>query len=277
MIRLNDAHDNAIDDKAVLEKIAPMNLNDTIIVIPSKREPPIQTLYSFPTDREIMLISDPSMLHKHREWVKGEGFNNVMVCRGSVGMIPQSAECYVQAWQAGFKYYFRMDDDLHEKMFVHKDGHICLLEEAMQTARHCASVTGLSLCGFQNTSVRYYMGEGYKRSYGLIHGGAHLARACSDRWKYLDPSLPAYEDVYRSAAHREQDGAVGRVAFIGLDKRSTLRESSMSKTPEVIAKAKEIILSRFPDSVTCDGERVLDDGRQVIPNWRLVRGSTWKP
>jgi len=253
-----------------------MNLNDTIIVVPSKREPPIRTLLSFPTEHKVILISDPKMIHRHREWVTQERMENVMVMPGEVGMIPQSSLCYSISHQAGFKYYFRMDDDLHEKMFIHKSGRICLLEEVMYEARQCAEVTGLSLCGFQNTSIRIWMGDGYKRSYGLIHGGAHLAQSCEDRWKYLDPELPAYEDVFRSAAHREQDGAVGRVAFIGLDKRSTLRASSMSKTPEVIAKAKEIILSRFPDSVTCDGERVLDDGMQVIPNWRLVRGSTWR-
>ncbi len=252
-------------------------LDDTVIVIPSKREPPIQTLVSFPTQHRVLLISDPRMVSKHREWVTQERMENVWVVPGEIGMIPQSSLCYRRSYEAGFRFYFRMDDDLHSKTFVHKDGHICLLEEAMYEARKCADVTGMTLCGFQNTAVRYYMGEGYKKSYGLIHGGAHLALTCENRWRYLDPKLPAYEDVYRSAAHREQDGAVGRVAFIGLDKRASLRESSMNKSPEVIQKAKDIILSRFPDSVTCDGERVLDDGRQVIPNWRLVRGSTWRP
>jgi hypothetical protein len=251
-------------------------LDDTVIVIPSKRPAPIKTLISFPTDHRVIVISDPSRFNEHREWVENIGRKNVSVQLGDVGMIPQSSLCYSICHDAGFPFYFRMDDDLHPMTFVHKDGGNCTLVDAMLSVRACAQAfPDLSLFGFVNSSVRIWMKEGYGRSYGLIHGGCHLAKTHQNRWEYLDPELPAYEDVYRSAAHRERHGAVGRVNFIGLDKRASLRESSMSKTPEVIAKAKEIILKRFSDTVTCNGERVLDDGRQIIPNWRLVPGPWW--
>ena len=110
----------------------------------------------------------------------------------------------------------------------------------------------------------------YKRTYGLIHGGASMGLAVPDPEQFLDPALPAYDDVYRSAAHRKRDGGVGRVTWIGLDKRESLRETSVPKSPELIAECKRIILGAFPNMVTCYGERVLDNGQQIIPNWRMI-------
>jgi hypothetical protein len=258
-------------------------MDDTVVIIASKRKPPIKTLQEMPSllTRTVILLSDPRMVKDHKYWIedmrrKTNDYENVQIVEGKIGMIPQSAECYRVANKMGFRYFFRLDDDLHRKFFVHmeKDRFPGPLE-AMAEARECAEQLGLSLCGFVNTSRRNWMKEGYGRSYGLIHGGSHLCKSAEDPSIFIDENLPAYEDVYRSAAHREVDGAVGRVNFIGLDKRESLRDSSMSKTPEVIAKAKDIILTRFMWTVTCDGERVLDDGNQIIPNWRLVPGPDW--
>lgn len=247
-------------------------LDDTVICIPSKRPPPVKSLLAFPTVHPVLLIADPRVYTDHQAWARS--FPNIQVVRGKVGMAPQSAECYRHAYFHGYRYYFRMDDDLHARTFVHADkAQHPTLAEAMIQARACAFEMSVTLAGFINSSVRiWFKTGGYARSYGLIHGGAHLCIAAEDPGSFIDESLPAYEDVYRSAAHRERDGAVGRVRFIGLDKRASLRDSSMSKTPEAIAKAREIILARFPNTVKCVGTRTLDGGRQVIPNWRLVRG-----
>lgn len=211
------------------------------------------------------------MIEQHKEWVAKEGRHNITVVEGKIGMIHQSMECYRAAHRFGAKYYFRLDDDLYPKFFVEDDGYT-ELENAMIAARICAGVLNVSLAGFVNTSRVDWLGTDFRRSYGLITGGACLALASLTPENFLDEQLPAYEDVYRSAAHRERDGAVGRVSFIGVNKIKALRGSSMNKSPEVIAIAKDIILQRFPRTVTCKGERVLDGGRQTIPNWRLVRG-----
>lgn len=253
--------------------------SDTMIVIPSRREPPLATLMAFPELRlvPVTVISDPRKVAIHTAWLAAEGFTNVTCVEGRVGMIPQSAQCYRVAHRADCRYFFRMDDDLHPKFFVSRTKKVFYNPlDAVHFARKCANQLGTTLNGFVNSSVRIWLGEGYKRSYGLIHGGAHLCISAEDPSPWINEDLPAYEDVYRSAAHRRHDGAVGRVAFIGLDKRETLRDSSMSKTPDVVERAKQIILGEFGDIVTCKGQRILDDGRQVIPNWRLVAGPNWK-
>jgi hypothetical protein len=247
-------------------------IDDVLIVIPSRRPPPIKTIQSFPSVlmKHVVIISDPTMFTKHMNWLESMGYpSHVSGWPGKVGMIPQSAECYRVAFKLKYKYYFRMDDDLHPKTFVTHTGIVDVLP-AILAARRCAAQLGTSLNGFVNTARRDWLGEGYKKSYGLIHGGAHLCIAAEDPSEFIDEKLPAYEDVYRSAAHRLKDGAVGRVSFIGLDKRESLRDSSMNKSPSVIKKSKEIILKKFPGMVTCNGTRVLDDGRQEIPNWRMV-------
>lgn len=250
-------------------------LDDTCLVIPSKREPPIKSLEAFrvPKGMEVIVIADPAVFGQHQRYIDAIGGKKqgMKVVKGAIGMIPQSAQCYIQAAKAGYEYYFRIDDDLHPRTFVTKNG-IVSLEKAIIAARECAKKLGTSLNGFCNTSRKDWLGEGFSRSYGLIHGGAHLCIAVKDPKKYIDLKLPAYEDVYRSAAHRYEDGAVGRVMFIGLDKRESLRDSSMSKTPAVQERAKKIILSKFPGMVTCTGYRTVDGGRQTIPNWRLQRG-----
>lgn len=247
-----------------------VDTSDTVVVIPSKREPPIRTLISYPTARRVILISDPRMIHRHQEWLTTAGLDNVEVVEGKIGMIPQSAMCYRVAARAGFDYYFRMDDDLTPKFFVSDVG-FPTLNEVIAYSRTCAELLKVSLAGFANTSRLDWLGYGYETTYGLIHGGAHLARSTEDPSEFIDETLEAYEDVYRSAAHRIKDGAVGRVSFIGLDKTKSLRGSSMNKSAEIIERAKKIILSKFPQAVTCNGQRILDGGRQIIPNWRLKK------
>jgi hypothetical protein len=252
-----------------------MNLTDTVFVIPSRRKPPLRTLEFHRTELPTIIIADPRVYEDQKAWAAQ--FPNVSVELGKTGMIPQSAECYRVAFRHGYKFYFRTDDDLTENFFVGREkGQFFSVLEAAIAARECAEVLNVTLAGFCNTSIRIWLGSGFKRSYGLIHGGAHLCCAAEDPSWFIDERLRAYEDVYRSAAHRKHDGAVGRVNYIGLDKRKSLRDSSMSKTPDIQEEAKAIILGRFSDTVTCKGTRTMDDGMQTIPNWRLVAGPDWK-
>jgi len=249
-------------------------LKDTVIIIPTKRATPLRTLQLLLQQNislPIIIQSDPRTLEANKTIANSQ----IRVVEGKVGMIPQSLECYRQAFKAGFRFYFRLDDDWHANMFVNKQGPIPWIE-AITEARKCAEALGTSLNGFQNTARKDWLGTGFKRTFGLITGGAQLCAACEDPSFFLDENLPAYEDVYRSAAHREKDGCLGRVAAIGVDKREALRDSSMNKSKEVQEEAKRIILSRFPDTVTCNGYRTLDGGLQTIPNWRLVRGPKWR-
>lgn len=245
---------------------------DTIVVIPSKRPAPIKTLQSYKTRRRILVLSDPDVYEQHRQFFyDGDMGGNIQVVQGVKGSIPQALEVYRQAAKHGFKYFFRLDDDLQEKFFVDVFGGFPSLDEAIDEARKCIDVTKTSLAGFMNTSRLDWLNplKEYKRTFGLIHGGASIGLATLTPEHFLDPRLPAYDDVYRSAAHRLRDGAVGRVSWIGLDKRESLRDTTVPKSPELIAECKRIILGTFPDMVSCNGERVLDGGRQVIPNWRM--------
>lgn len=255
-----------------MEEVLNPILDDVVIVIPSKRPPPVKSLISYETSRRVIIIADPRVLDAHRAWAQEQRQlgKNYDVVEGKIGMIPQSAECYRVGHAAGAKYFFRLDDDITPKFFVQDDRSFPTLEEVMVEARQCAEELGTGLTGFMNTSRVDWFGPSYKRTIGLVHGGAHLCITAADPSFFIDEKLPAYEDVYRSAAHRLHDGAVGRVEFIGLDKTKSLRDSSMSKTPEVQQESINIILGRFHGMVTCKGFRTLDQGRQIIPNWRMV-------
>lgn len=247
--------------------------DDTVIIIPSKRPAPLKTIASLPTRHCITVLSDPSVYEQHREYYN---YLNVAVRRGVSGSIPQALEVYRDAHRMGYRYFFRLDDDLQPKFFVSVDETFPTLDDAVRIARECIEVTRTSLAGFANTSRRDWLGEVgvFKRTYGLIHGGAQIGLATDKPEQFLDPELRRYDDVYRSAAHRERDGAVGRVTWIGLDKRESLRDSATDDSPEIQENARRIILGRFPHMVSCNGTRTLDNGRQTIPNWRMKGRAT---
>ena len=254
-------------------------VGDTVVIIPSHRPAPVRTLEIFgehlgSSGIPVVLLSDPARVGEHAEWLRGEGrFPNVTQVEGRQGLSPQTAVCYRWAWEHGYRYWFRMDDDLTERFFVTKSPTVfASARSAIYSARACAELFGVSLAGFVNSSRRDWIGTGYGRGWGLIHGGACIARSAEDPSEFIDESLPAYDDVYRSAAHRAKDGCVGRVRFIGLDKRESLRDSSVGKSEAIIQQSKDIILGAFPQLVSCNGTRTLDGGKQVIPNWKLRPG-----
>lgn len=248
---------------------------DTLVVIPTRRTPPIKTIENYSSDRfPFLLVADPSTFAALNDAYVDHPY--ISVSLGKQGLIPQVLELYKQTALRGYKYFFRLDDDLQKNYFVDYVGRRPSLDEVILLARQCLDVTNTTLAGFANTSRTDWLGMPgeFKRSSGLIHGGAQICIASETPEQFLDPRLPRYEDVYRSASHRKLNGAVGRVSWIGLDKRESLRDSVASKTPEEIELAKEIILGAFPGMVTCKGTRTLDGGRQVIPNWRLVGRAT---
>lgn len=248
-------------------------LADTLIVIPSKRKPPLRTIDSYHSDRPLLILADPDVVSEHSLYYADRP--NVEVIEGVHGLIPQVLRIYSETYQRGYGYFFRLDDDLYPGFFVDIDRRTPDLEEVMVAARMCIDECRVSLAGFANTSRIDWLDIGMRRSSGLVHGGAQICMSSLTPEEFLDPRLPRYEDVYRSASHRKRDGAVGKVLWIGLNKAKSLRNSVASKTPEEIELAKEIILGKFPDMVSCIGTRTLDGGRQVIPNWKMIGRPTY--
>jgi hypothetical protein len=248
---------------------------DTCICIPTKRPPPVQTLLSYcpPLDYTVIIIADPDVEDAHRCYFEGVP-NACKVVRGVKGMGAQSAECYVQAAIAGFPFFFRMDDDLAPKTFVRVDDYP-ELDVVMHLARECLDATKTTHAGFCNTSRRDWLGEGYGRTYGLIHGGGNIATSAMDPTEFMDRTLVRGEDVYRTCAHRQRDGAVGRVKSIGFDKSKSTRTagntSIVNVTQEQLDASRDLILAKFPGMVTCKGTRWINNGQNEIPNWRMKR------
>jgi hypothetical protein len=251
-------------------------MNDIVIAIPTKRPPPVRTLevYPVPDGYKALVICGPDVYEFHRQYdYKPE----ILVVLGQHGMGAQSALCYSESFKAGYKQFFRMDDDLEPKTFVAKSGGYYDLDEVIPLLQECLNATRTTHAGFMNGSNRYWMKDGFSRTYGLIHGGANIAVSAEDSSPYMDPTLVRGEDVYRTCAHRKRDGAVGRVQWIGFDKRQstiTAGQSSISATPEAILASREMILQRFEGMVTAEGTRFINGGRDEIINWRMKR-SKW--
>jgi hypothetical protein len=271
-------------------------IDDVVICVRTKRPPPVQTFLNYPVPRGMKVIlvvhPDNTLLAAHHAAAKDEHVTGLMgiapgnlrVVLGERGLGAQAAVCYEEAAKAGFPYFFRLDDDLQPMTFIRKDGNFPGLTEVITEARKCIDETNTSLVGFSNTSNCYWMGEGYKRTYGLVHGGANLSVSSLDPVpRFMDRRLVRAEDVYRTCAHRVDDlerggdGMVGRVAFIGFDKRGstvTAGQTSVSATPEEVQWSHEIVLKNFPNMVSCTGTRWINGGKDEIANWRMKRSKT---
>lgn len=248
-----------------------MEINDVVICIPSRRKPPLKSLVNYETKPfPVLIVADPEFVQIHTDFYATQ--DNIKVVEGGRGNGPQCAACYRAAAIAGYPLFFKMDDDLLPGTFLTEDGPI-LLHDAIKFARECLDVTKTSHAGYCNTSRRDWLGEGYGRTYGLIHGGGNIGVSAIDPSPFIDERLVRGEDVYRTCAHRERDGAVGRVKFVGFNKRgsadTSVDSSSRLIKQEDFDRTKEIILNRFPTMVTCNGWRTV--GGMEIPNWRLKR------
>jgi hypothetical protein len=254
---------------------------NTALVMRSKRDPEIVTTfdtYAVPTDMKLIVVADPEVYDKWKRYLslnlQYDGVD-IDIVKGRRGLAPQAAACYEVAWKAKYDWLFRIDDDLKPKTFVHKNGAFPSLTTVIKQAMKCAIETRTSLVGFTNTSRRDWLGDGYGRTYGLIHGGAQLHISSATPEDFIDDLLPRFEDVYRSCSHRDHAGAVGRVKFIGLDKsKSSNAKTNQSVTVESKSsrrKAIAMILDRWPDFVTCANTKTIHGGKMVIPNFRFKR------
>lgn len=264
-----------------------MRSDDTVILIPTKRPPPIATLVNYyPSgDHEVVIVADPDVYQEHKRFYRGS--YNVNVVLGVRGMGPQIYVSYRIAAGFGYEWMFRVDDDLAPKTFVHRDGTYPSLINAMNRARECIEKTDTTLAGFMNGANRFWMSDGFKRDAGLVHGGAQIAKTTKHPEKYIDRSLPCFEDVYRSCAHRAEAGAVGRVCFIGFDKSKSVgtdkfsgkknTKSSINIKKRKQEEAKKLVLDKWNDYVTCVGTRQIHGGKTTILNWRMKRHPEFVP
>ncbi len=244
---------------------------DTCICIPTKRPPPIRTLLSYvpSLEHEIFVLADPEVYEAHQHFVTNLPVAPTVLV-GGVGVGEQIYAMYRQSYLHHFKCFFRLDDDLDSKTFVHKDGHYPDLNEVITAARSCLDECKVSHAGFMNGANRFWMKEGFHRTYGLIHGGANIAYSAENPSPFIDIRLKRSGDVYRSCAHREKDGAVGRVSFIGFNKKeSTLHQSMIPLDPVSVAEARDIILARFPTMVKYSDTRIVNG--YPIPDWKMKR------
>jgi hypothetical protein len=245
---------------------------DVVICIPTKRKPPLTTLMSYETNPyTVIILADPEVYIAHQQFYPGQDRRQVVL--GQVGQSAQTAEGYRQAALAGFPLWFKMDDDLPPKSFIHKDGHFPGLIEVIDAAYRCSEETGTTLVGFHNGANRSWMLEGNASTWGLIHGAANLSISTQTPEQFVNPDLPIGEDIWRTLTHREQSGnVVGRVRYIGFNKKlSTSYAGNSTNTwenQERVNAARDQILARFPGKVSCVGTRLIF-GNYSIPNWRM--------
>src|SRR5204863_5850339 len=91
--------------------------DDVLIIIRSKR-PVVQTIESYPVPMGMhaVILSDPSVYAKHRQMYKPR--TDITVIKGVEGLGAQSHRAYRVAYDEGYDWVFRMDDDLHDKFFI---------------------------------------------------------------------------------------------------------------------------------------------------------------
>lgn len=245
---------------------------DTVITIPSRRPAPVLTFGSYETSPyTCFIVSDPDRYDEHYSYYRG--IPGIYVMKGEKGNGAQCAACCEIAAREGFQYFFKLDDDIMPRTFVGLEpgNEWPTLVEAVQLARKCLDSTNTTLAGFANTSRKDWLSEGFNRTYGLIHGAGCIGVADKDSSKFVDRRLMCAEDVYRTCAHREMNGAVGRISFVGFNKRQSNNYGDQPQgiTSQQFLDTRDIILHRFPGMVTCDGVRYINNGTTPIANWRM--------
>lgn len=221
-----------------------------VVTVPSKRKPPLRTLELYmPQRHKLLLISDPEFFDEHRQYARK--WDNVCVMKGTRGMGAQIWNCYREAALFGFPYFLRMDDDLPEHSFIHRDGHEPTVEELIWAAYSAAIRLGVSLVGFNNTTNRFWMQETAKYCYSNIYGAINFAQSTVDPDQFINPLLRKKEIEYRICTHRRRDkGFFGKVSYIGVNyglmkNRPTVNHVSVEEHNLAI----DIILEKFPDMI----------------------------
>jgi len=255
-----------------------MYFRNVVVVIPAKRPAPIKTLVNHRPSCKVWVISDPEVYADHRRWVKEQNFKNVEVKKGRSGLTAQIIHCYRLVKRSKFRYAFRMDDDLDSKTITMRKPFYTDVDTLISISRRCMEEHDVTLVGPNSTSNRTWLKPGYGRSAGHISGGLQMFRVVHPPEFYLDPRIIYTEDVYRVCAHREADGAVGRIHYIGFDKTRAVQNPVRPREGSLVdAKIdEEIILERFAGSVKLNGYRKVMVGPKHkreevdVPNWRQV-------
>lgn len=255
---------------------SPTHYLDVCITVRSCRKAPVRTLENYDNGPyPLFLVSDPDTYEANRAYYAAR--KNTTVVLGVKGSTQQLAHCYKVAADAGFPYFFHMDDDLWPKTFVHMEkGVFPTLPEVVAVAMECIFDTNTTLAGFTNSSVRNWMKPGFSRTHAMIHGCANIGRSDYEPWKNIfqfpEDTFCRYDDLYRTCRHREISGGNGRVNFIGLDTRRSAMTSPETTMPDIVHQPSiDLITSRFPNMLRCDSVKHINQGQHLIPNWKWLK------
>lgn len=256
----------------------PPKLKDTLITIPAGRRV-IKSLFSYPTKWPVLIISDPDHYEFHNR-IYGSR-ENIQVVEGAKGLVPQVALTYSVPYSMGYKYVFRLDDDIRPNVFLRKTGGYVSLEELVTVCRMAVDSLQVSLVGPNSSCNRVWMRDGICRSISHLTGGAQLFTACRDVFEedILDSRITTgAEDVYRTLAHRERDGAVGKINYIAFNKQPSCGDADslikdMQNIPN-LTRDRDLILARFPEMVSCSGFRKLPGTAGQTMDWKMLGRAT---
>lgn len=252
--------------------------DDVVIIVRSKRRI-IQTLESYhvPFGMRCIVLSDPSVYHLHR---KTYGTHpQITVIKGVEGLAAQAHRAYQVGWDEGYAWVFRLDDDLHDKYFVARGiaGQRIRypdLRECIRLAYKTATRLNVSLVGFSSTSRLDWLGKYLALTYGGIHGSAQLHITSNRPDKFIDPTLPRFEDIWRTCSHRDHSGT-GRVQMIGIQQakssNAVVNQSVVDDRASRRRKAIRMVNKRWPEYVSCTRTTTIHGGKVVIPHFAFTR------
>jgi hypothetical protein len=251
--------------------------DDVLIVIRSKRQV-IQTLiaYDIPLGMHAIVLSDPSVYARHRRQYTT---HNVMVVKGVDGLAAQAHRAYRIGYEEGYDWVFRLDDDLHDKYFVARgEGkeriRYPVLKECIRLAYKAANALDVSLVGFSSTSRLDWLGKYLATTYGGVHGSAQLHCSAKKPDRFIDPTLPRFEDIWRTCAHRHYDGTA-RVQPIGIQQAKTsnalVNQSVVDDRTARRRKAIKMVNAQWPQYVSCTRMTTIHGGKLEIPHFAFTR------
>lgn len=253
------------------------SIRHILILMRSKRKfPATLEHHVVPPRMQLIIQSDPTVYADHKKQFRGR--KNIRVVEGVPGLSPQSAFAYHVAKRAGHKWFFRIDDDILDRYYKHRDGRYVGLEEVIKAAWRASQELDVSLVGFLKTANKVWLRDepSANRTYSLVHGASALFRVPSDMKTVdtlMNPRLPLYDDVWQSLSHREECGAVARVQYIGLDLTRTLPRT-VTAGADVLAKhrkSRTMLLKAWPDYITCDTKVPIPAKGGMFLPWRFKR------
>lgn len=255
-----------------------MKYRDNVLIIIRSKRPVVQTLdaYAIPDGMECVVLSDPSVYSQHRREYRDK-YPNVHVVKGVEGLGAQAHRAYRVAYDEGYDWVFRMDDDLHDKFFIARGDPRQRYPKLAECIRLCyrgATELCATLVGFANTSRLDWLGTGIATTYGGIHGAAQLHCSAKKPDRYIDPTVQKYEDVWRACAHRHRD-SVARVQLIGMEKgkssNAKQNQTTVTLTQKEVKAAIDKLNRRWPQYVECKSMTTIHAGTVTIPHWHFHR------